>query len=61
MAYLTGECLCGKIRYEYCGATGNLVHCHCSKPITHHNMKKCLKTELLSTASTSNGQLINDK
>ncbi|MEO0834572.1 MAG: GFA family protein [Cyanobacteria bacterium J06642_3] len=31
MANLRGECLCGKIRYEYSGATGNLVHCHCSK------------------------------
>ncbi|WP_319419955.1 GFA family protein [Pleurocapsa sp. FMAR1] len=29
MANLKGECLCGKIRYEYCGAMGNLVHCHC--------------------------------
>ena len=31
MANLSGECLCGKIHYQYCGATGNLVHCHCSK------------------------------
>ena len=31
MANLKGECLCGKIRYEYQGATGNLVHCHCSQ------------------------------
>ena len=31
MAYLTGECLCGKIRYEYRGKTGNLVHCHCGR------------------------------
>ena len=31
MAELKGECLCGKIRYEYKGKTGNLVHCHCSK------------------------------
>ena len=31
MAELKGECLCGKIRYEYRGKTGNLVHCHCSK------------------------------
>ena len=31
MAKLRGECLCGKIRYEYAGKTGNLVHCHCSK------------------------------
>ena len=31
MAHLRGECLCGKVRYEYNGATGNLVHCHCSK------------------------------
>ena len=31
MAHLTGECLCGKIKYEYKGATGNLVHCHCSR------------------------------
>lgn len=31
MANLKGECLCGKIHYEYNGATGNLVHCHCSK------------------------------
>ena len=23
--------MCGKIRYEYNGATGNLVHCHCSR------------------------------
>ena len=28
MASLKGECLCGKIKYEYKGATGNLVHCH---------------------------------
>ena len=28
MAFLTGECLCGKVRYEYKGMTGNLVHCH---------------------------------
>lgn len=31
MADLTGECLCGKIIYQYQGATGNLVHCHCSR------------------------------
>lgn len=31
MANLKGECLCGKIHYEYNGATGNLVHCHCSR------------------------------
>ena len=31
LANLRGECLCGKIRYEYNGTTGNLVHCHCSK------------------------------
>lgn len=31
MASLKGECLCGKIKYEYKGATGNLVHCHCSR------------------------------
>ena len=31
MANLRGECLCSKIRYEYNGPTGNLVHCHCSK------------------------------
>ena len=31
MANLKGECLCSKIHYEYSGATGNLVHCHCSK------------------------------
>ncbi len=31
MANLTGKCLYGKICYEYHGATGNLVHCHCSK------------------------------
>ena len=31
MAHLTGECLCGKIQYEYKGTTGNLVHCHCSR------------------------------
>ncbi len=31
MANLKGACLCGKICYEYQGATGNLVHCHCSK------------------------------
>ncbi|MEO1339786.1 MAG: GFA family protein [Cyanobacteria bacterium J06635_13] len=31
MAKLKGQCLCGKIHYEYEGATGNLVHCHCSR------------------------------
>ncbi|MEL6580122.1 MAG: GFA family protein [Cyanobacteria bacterium J06621_12] len=31
MAKLKGKCLCGKIRYEYEGASGNLVHCHCSR------------------------------
>lgn len=31
MANLKGECLCGKILYEYKGSTGNLVHCHCSR------------------------------
>lgn len=31
MASLKGECLCGKIAYQYQGLTGNLVHCHCSR------------------------------
>lgn len=31
MARLKGECLCGKVKYQYRGKTGNLVHCHCSK------------------------------
>lgn len=31
MTDLKGKCLCGKIRYEYRGKIGNLVHCHCSR------------------------------
>lgn len=31
MAHLKGECLCGKVKYEYRGRTGNLVHCHCTR------------------------------
>jgi hypothetical protein len=28
---LTGECLCGAVRYAYEGPLGALVHCHCSR------------------------------
>jgi hypothetical protein len=31
MATLSGECLCGGVRYEYRGPLGAIVHCHCSR------------------------------
>ena len=31
MATLSGECLCGGIRYQYSGPLGAVVHCHCSR------------------------------
>jgi hypothetical protein len=29
MATLTGQCLCGKVRYEVTGKLGPVIHCHC--------------------------------
>ena len=31
MATLSGECLCGGIRYRYSGRLGAVVPCHCSR------------------------------
>ena len=30
MAELSGQCLCGKVKYTYSGATGKITHCHCN-------------------------------
>lgn len=31
MTKLSGECLCGEIRYEFNGELGSIIHCHCSE------------------------------
>jgi hypothetical protein len=33
---ITGACLCGELRYEVEGASGDLIHCHCSMCRKHH-------------------------
>jgi len=32
---VTGRCLCGEIRYEYCGAPLKILHCHCESCRRH--------------------------
>lgn len=31
MVKLTGECLCGSVKYEYDGEIGDVLNCHCSE------------------------------
>lgn len=31
MPYLTGECLCGEVKYAVNGDLGSIIHCHCSE------------------------------
>jgi len=31
MTHLTGECLCGEVKYRVDGELGEVLHCHCSE------------------------------
>jgi hypothetical protein len=31
MDIITGQCLCGKIKYKFNGPIGNAIRCHCSR------------------------------
>ena len=31
MPLLTGQCLCGQVKYQYDGELGSILHCHCSQ------------------------------